>query len=306
MPKHTLYRFPTGLALPTDLTDVPEGAPFVLDLGSGNAALYTMRGGNWYRINEPALLDLGTPSSDGLASALANLPGRFDFGAASAAGLAVVHGNLTIPVTPFSDNFNRSDRTLNGDNGWINSTGTAMGFGAGVAPYTITSNQVKSNASTDADPILHVRNDSNPGVADVTITHSFVTSNGRVYLFVCSDLGNANSLRFVFTGTAGFHDIQRHIGGDDVSGHWSANTITAVNGGWAAWSAGTSMVIRVVYTESTKTLDVYQNGTKKLTCSTADSNWGNAGAGEMPVLTSMPYMGFTSEANDRIDDVVCA
>lgn len=283
MPRRTLYTFPTGLVLPA-ATGLAEGSPFVLNHGGGLATLYTIRQGSWFE---------------------AAIAPRADF-AGNIAGLATVHGDLTVttpPPPPFTDDFNRSNRTLNGDNGWVNSTGTGMGA---VAPWAIVSNKVQqSTATSDTDPILHVRNDSTPGVADVTVTTSFVAAGGfqRGFLYVCSDLGNANSIGAWWDGSAGDILVQRHVGADSNAGQWFANTQTVVSA-WTGWTFPATMTIRMVYTESTKLLQIYQNGTLKNTCDMHASNFG--GGAELPALSTMPYCGISGRSNDAFDNLVCA
>lgn len=281
MPRHTLFTFPHGLALPS-FVGLPEGYPFVHNHGNGTATLYTIRDGLWQEAAVVPYVGL----------------------AAASAGVAQVVGALTVtPPPPFSDNFNRSNRTLNGDNGWVNSTGT--GSGGAPAAYAISGNTVTNPATGDSDPILHVRNDGTAGVADVTVTHTYPSGGGfhGGRLYVASDLGNANSiaLRFDTSNTA---TVQRHVGLDSNAGTWFPTTTTTYNGGWASWAFATPMVIRLVYTEATSLLEVYQNGVKKLDCDMSSANFG--GTGTLPALSTMPYCGLVGRAQDIFDDLVCA
>jgi hypothetical protein len=226
--------------------------------------------------------------------------------ATNAVGDSVPSG-ASAPATPtapppFSDNFNRTNRNLNGDNGWVNSTGTGMGA---VPVYAITSNVVnQATANGDTDPILHLRGGSS-AVADVSIDAGWVASSGfkRGFLYVCSDLGNANSIGMWWDGGATDILVQRHVGADSNAGQWFATTQTVVSA-WAGWTFPTMMTIRAVYTQSTKLLQIYQNGTLRITCDMSASNFG--GGAELPALSSMPYCGFSGRSGDQFDNVVCA
>lgn len=54
MPKH-LYTIPSGVSLPTDLTDFVQGSPFILDNGDSTYTLYSLLGATptWVALTQP-------------------------------------------------------------------------------------------------------------------------------------------------------------------------------------------------------------------------------------------------------------
>lgn len=84
MSRHTLFVFPVGTALPTDVADLPEGSPFVLK-GDGLATLYTLTGGVWAQAKGRRVILIGAANAHGLAVVVVALALR-----ASVSGIA--HG----------------------------------------------------------------------------------------------------------------------------------------------------------------------------------------------------------------------
>lgn len=193
----------------------------------------------------------------------------------------------------FFDDFEREDIVLEGDNGWFRPTAHA---GSGdVATFYIEDGVVKQTLWGQY-PILHDRMSDNTDVADVECEIGFDvdgdTGGYYVGLCVCSDETGNHGLMLWFDGSAYEPGVNR-MTPDGVTG----GSVAWTNTGWHGWSDVETTVMRLVYTESTQTLDVYQEGVLVLTGDVSDVGGGFYVGEELPALTTMPYAGPQSYAD---------
>lgn len=172
--------------------------------------------------------------------------------------------------TGFSDNFNRSDRELSGDNGWY-STNISPNNGH----YAIVSNRfrallansgVPGGSGTIGAPIAHSGGTpADPDVVDVSfdiVAGGITGLNGSYLWFVMAATQNAASPPTINSGVVmeWFLDTtlnQMHLGKITAT-----NATTAHNPAtFPACPANATTTVRMVLVRSTGTLKVYINGT---------------------------------------------
>lgn len=194
---------------------------------------------------------------------------------------------------PFFDDFERTDTPLEGNNGWVSPTGHTTE----TATFYIEGGVVKQTGS-GAFPILHDRGSPSTDVADVTMTTAYGPSGGVGFGFwglcVCSDAAGDNGLMLVFDGSAFQPGVNRFAPDGQYSG-----TMAWTDTGWAGWGLTETMVLRCVYTESTSTMDVYQNDVLVLTGDVSDTGGGFFIGSELTALSTMPMAGFMSDNADH-------
>lgn len=178
----------------------------------------------------------------------------------------------------FNDDFERADTPLAGDNDWF----AAPGFDPGDLAI-VGGKVVQSPATANGWEILHARGGA-ADVADVTFSLEGGPVGQNIYLMPCGESTFHNYLEFICDGSVGFYNVTRYI---DNS---SEGPTTITDLGWVGWGVGEAMVIRLVYTEATRMLEVYQNDVLALTCDISDANFGYGH--ELNPLWSMPQLGF--------------
>ena len=204
-----------------------------------------------------------------------------------------------------SDDFNRSDRLLAGDNGWFESD-PSPGM---VATLAIVGNKVVVPAGAGTKfgnvPILRPRLDSNPDVADVSVTLTRVDTTGVTSVVCVSDMHYRSALAIDIDGSAtapGLEIITEGAGGPSA---WDTT-----DSAWTAWTA-TPTTVRMTYDNTTKLLSVYQDGTLRNTVDVqaALNTYFAPTPPTFSDLLLMPYGGFVSNADvgkESFENWVCA
>lgn len=151
----------------------------------------------------------------------------------------------------FSDNFNRSDRALNGDNGWawlVGSTG-----------FDIVSNELQIGSAAG---------DNSQVNSGLSIASGFVQADAKIasgagigLIFRCQDSSNFYLLDF---------DLSVFFWYKRSAGTYSS----FANGSWStSWTAGTYKTIKVAFSGSN--FELFQDGVSQGT--TSDSTFSAAG-----------------------------
>lgn len=229
-------------------------------------------------------------------------------------------GPLAPPTFAWTDDFERSDRFLNGDNGWANLDGKANGA-LGMPRFEIVSGAATVTSALAHPwgwaPITHDRVDAVPGVADVTFEYEIgpnVAAGGLRPTFVVAianpSAGAGNSGSGIVmdmdptTGTSTNFYLLLSDGSEALA------DVVGVNSPWVPIAAevGAAMTVRMIYTDATKELKVYQDGELRYTVDYSDANF----AGSIdppsypdtpwcPPLASMPKCGIGSDSNGNQD-----
>lgn len=204
--------------------------------------------------------------------------------------------------TGFTDDFNRTDRDLAGDNGWFES------FPGGVAGVAIRSNQVTvvdtASIAGSPSPILHVRNDDGT-FADVSLTTTFDTSGScDTSVVAASDDTGANAMMVEVMSSSAPVPIAVVAGGtfyldwDHIGGAFS-------------YFEGDTSVLRVTYDDATKVLSLYQDGAFCFDVNVEPQLTALSAA--TPALADMPNAGWasngglaTTEGTEHYDNFVAA
>jgi hypothetical protein len=202
-------------------------------------------------------------------------------------GISALLLSDALPVVPptFTDDFNRTDRALAGDNGWFAADPAA------TAELAIRSNRATVPSTAPGGtfagyaPILHDRNDDNT-FADVSLTMIFDGSGAcDTTLVPASDATFINGVGVEVQSAIAPQPIAMVAGGTYYLA-WD------VDHGVFAFFPGATSVIRATYDATTKMLLVYQDGVLCFEC--------NVGAqmvafgAPIAALATMPNAGFAS------------
>lgn len=156
----------------------------------------------------------------------------------AAARLGIRKNSVVPPF--FSDNFNRSNRVLNGDNGW------------GGSGWSITGNQAVS--SGNGDPLYHL--DSGGSIIDLTYTHQRPSSTGFFYTGLGSTAGLFGAgVYFRYNGNSGDFTVF------DKDANVLTSTFVST---WAGMVSGYT-VVRFTVNKSTGAWAAYQGGLLRYT-----------------------------------------
>lgn len=207
------------------------------------------------------------------------------------------------PLGPFTDNFNRSDRVLAGDNGWFASDPTQ------TASLLISGNKVIVPTGAGIEfgnsPILHRRNDSDPNVADVSVTLTRASTAGITIPVCIADATYQYGLAIEIDGSATAPSLDIITTGAGGPATWDTT-----DSAWTAWTA-VPTTVRMTYNGTTKLFSVYQDGVLRNTVSVqaALNTYYGVGVVTFPALATMPNGGFASNAGvnvESFDNFVCA
>jgi len=201
----------------------------------------------------------------------------------------------------FSDDFTRSNRALDGDNGWFKSDD------ANTADFQINSNKVVVPTGATIPygfaPILHTRDDSDPNVADVSFTVGRSSTAGNTGLYVVSDDTFQFALGLEYDGSAGYTGLDIITNGAGGPSNWDTNS------GWSGFVGSTS-VVRLTYNNTTKIFTVYQGGVQIATVDVQAALDDYYGPGtDFPDITAVPNAGFMGNADvnvESFDNIICA
>lgn len=202
------------------------------------------------------------------------------------------------PAPSFIDTFDRTNRPLAGDNGWFRSQP------GNVADLRIVSNVLTVPAGAAPAfgnaPILHPRIDADTNQPDVSVTTTRVDTTGMSGLYVVSDdtFNFALGIEWDASVQAGGPQLDIITGGAGGPSSWDT-----IHAPWAAFTGGADTIVRLTYNETTKNLEVYQNGVHIATVNVQaalDAYYG-PGVVVFPHVSSVVNAGVMSNADVNID-----
>jgi len=215
-------------------------------------------------------------------------------------------------TTGFTDNFDRSDRVLDGDNGW------AQSDPPNTADLSIVGGVVKVpvGAATTSGwaPIVHNRNDGDPNVADVTVTITRTDTTGFTYFVPLSDADFQTGLHVDTDGSSTPLGISPHMGGSDYGDLVADGTgVTVHPGVYAAWTPSGTITLRATYNNTTRAFNVYVNSVLAIEVADIQATIDHMQGGTdpswtFPDISLVPKAGFASNAGvgiETFDDFIC-
>lgn len=204
-------------------------------------------------------------------------------------------------VGAFSDDFNRTDRVLAGDNGWFAADPTQ------TASFSISGNKVivptGAGVQFGNSPILHFRGDSDANVADVSVTLTRSSTAGFTAPVCIADATYQYGLAVEIDGSASTPGLDIITGGAGGPSTWDTT-----NSAWTAWTA-VPTTVRMTYNDTTHVFSVYQDGVLRNTVNVRTALDAYYGPGTPFALATMPNGGFLSNTGvnvETFDDFVCA